>query len=351
MPNLLHPDARQLSPDAQKEKRATALRMRDQGHTYQRIAEALGVNRRTVQHWVSVRAALGDEAVIEGGQRGAEFGQGRRLTPEQEIQTQRWVADRMPDQLKLPFALWTRGAIRELIQAQFGIQLPVRTVGLYLQRWNYTAQRPWQRALERRPAEVKHWLEHDYPALAQRAKTEGATILWGDETGVRNEPYVGKSYAPRGRTPEVAKSVKRFGLNMISAVSNKGELRFMLYDDTLNAARFLAFLKRLVKGEERKLFLILDNLRVHHSEPVKRWCTAHADQIELFFLPSYSPELNPDEYINGQLKAELRAKPATGTLAALSQAVFSTMRRLQRMPQRIRSLFNHPSIVYAACVE
>jgi transposase len=254
----------------------------------------------------------------------------------------------MPDQLKLPFALWTRAAVRELIRQKFGLVLPLVTVGLYLDRWDFTAQRPWQRALERRPAEVQHWLEQEYPVIAKRAKAEGALILWGDETGVKSEPVAGKSYAPRGKTPVVTRSAKRFGLNMISAVGNRGELRFMLYRDTLNAEQLIVFLKRLVRNETRKVFLILDNLKVHHSQPVRDWLAANTKKIEVFFLPAYSPELNPDEYINGQLKSELRSRPAPGNLDALERAVLSVMRRLQKMPQRILALFKHPAIAYAA---
>lgn len=342
------PDARTLSPEAQKEKRTTALRMREQGYTFQSIADALGVHLRTVQHWASVSLSQGTEAAIAGGQRGARFGQGRILSPEQEVMVRGWIVDRMPDQMKLPFALWTRAAVRELIREKLGLVLPLVTVGLYLQRWNFTAQRPWQRALERRPAEVAHWLEHEYPPIAKRAKAEGAILLWGDETGVRNEPLAGKSFAPRGQTPVATRSAKRFGLNMISAVSNRGELRFMLYADTLNARRFVAFLQRLVRQERRKVFLILDNLRVHHSAPVKAWLVEHAKEIELFFLPAYSPELNPDEYINGQLKAELRQQPPPRDLDTLQRRVLSIMRRLQKLPHRILALFRHPAISYAA---
>lgn len=342
------PDARALTPEAQKEKRTTALRMRELGYNFQSIAEALGVHLRTVQHWASVSQSQGAEAAIAGGRRGARFGQGRILSPEQEVRVRGWIIDRMPDQLKLPFALWTRAAVRELIREKLGIVLPLVSVGLYLQRWDFTAQRPWQRALERRPAEVAHWLEHDYPALAKRAKREGATILWGDETGVRNEPVVGKSFAPRGQTPVASRSGKRFGLNMISAVSNRGELRFMLYADTLNAKRFIAFLERLVRNESRKLILILDNLRVHHSEPVRTWVAEHAEKIELVFLPAYSPELNPDEYINGQLKAALRKLPPPRDIDSQEKRGLSIMRRLQKLPQLILALFRHPAIAYAA---
>lgn len=348
MPANTPPDARTLTPEAQKEKRGTALRMRELGYTFQSIAEALGVHLRTVQHWASVSQSQGSEAAISGGRRGARFGQGRLLSPEQEVMVRGWIIERMPDQLKLPFALWTRAAVRELIRAKLGVALPLVSVGLYLQRWAFTAQRPWQRALERRPAEVAHWLAQEYPAIAARAKQEGATILWGDETGVRNEPVVGKSFAPRGQTPVATRSGKRFGLNMISAVSNRGELRFMLYADTLNAARFIAFLERLVRQQPRKLFLILDNLRVHHSEPVKVWVAKHAEKIELVFLPAYSPELNPDEYINGQLKAELRKLPPPRDRETLEKRVLSIMRRLQKLPHRILALFRHPDIAYAA---
>ena len=183
------------------------------------------------------------------------------MTAEEAGQVQGWIRDRTPDQLKLPFALWTSRAVRDLIALRFGKTLGLSTVQLYLQRWGMTPQKPLARARERQPAAIAAWLEQHYPAIAKRAKAEGAAIYWGDETGISNQDQIGRSYAPKGQTPVVARTAKRITQSMISAVSNRGLMRFMFYEGALNADRFIAFLRRLTKDAGQKVFLIVDNLR------------------------------------------------------------------------------------------
>lgn len=300
-------DARKLNPEEQREKRATALRMREQGYTFKATAKAVGVHMRTVAKWAKTVEEEGKQAAIEGGQRGARAGVRRSLTDTQEVLIQTLITDKMPDQLKLGFALWTRAAVRELIQEQCGFLMPVRTVGEYLKRWGYTPQRPLKRAYQQNPKAVQCWLDEEYPLIAQRAKAEKAEIQWADETGVRSDNHGGRSFAPTGKTPVRLVSGSRFSTNMISSVTNRGKLRFMLYKESMTAQVFIRFLDRLVRGSKgKKIFLILDNLRVHHSKKVAAWVAAREDQIELFFLPAYAPELNPDEYLNGDLKQQLK---------------------------------------------
>ena len=215
----------------------------------------------------------------------------------------------MPDQLKLPFALWTRAAVRQLIKELFGEEMPIRTVGHYLKQWGYTPQKPVKRAYERNDTKVKTWLETDYPGLAKRAKAEGGEIHWGDETGISSADQVGRGYAPKGKTPVRRHKGKPERINMISTVTNQGKVRFMFYKDTMNSQRLISFLRRLVKDSGRKVFLILDNLRVHHSKLVKEWLAGREKEIEIHYLPSYSPDLNPDEYLNCDLKNEMSKRP------------------------------------------
>jgi transposase len=216
----------------------------------------------------------------------------------------------------MPYALWTRGAVAELIEQRFGIRLPVRTMGLYLSRWGFTPQKPIRRAYEQSPAAVKKWLEEDYPAIAERAKAEGAEIHWGDETGLRSDDVRGRSFAPIGKTPVVWVNSRREGLSIISTATNRGQMRWKIFEGALNAEILIYFLGRLINGATKKLFLILDNLKVHHSKPVKAWLTRHAEQIEVFYLPSYSPELNPDEMANADIKQAVTSKaPARTKLA------------------------------------
>lgn len=343
------PDARSISPEAQREKRIIALNMRERGDTFASISQAVGVHARTVQHWVSTAQAEGQAAAISGKPRGHAVGLHRDLSPEQESLIQSLIVDHMPDQLKLAYALWTRKAVAELIAEQTGIEMPVRTVGLYLQRWGFTPQRPVKRAYEQRAPQVQAWLDETYPLIQKRAKAEDATIYWGDETGVTSRCQHGRSYAPKGQTPVVALTAKRFGVNMISALTNRGELQFMIYRDTFTAERCIEFLERLIKSNAgRKTFLILDNLRVHHAQQVKDWVAEHSEVIALFFLPAYSPELNPDEYLNGDLKNRIADQPQSRDRDALETKVRGIMDDLASKPEHIRSYFRHPKILYAA---
>lgn len=341
-------DARKLPPEAQREKRRTALRMWKQGYVQKEIAEAVAVHARTIAEWIKLARSKGIEAAINGGRRGRKVGDSRSLSPEQELMIQHMIVDKMPDQLKLGFALWTRDAVRELIRVKCKLDMPIRTVGEYLSRWGYTPQRPLKRAYQQNPALVEQWLQEVYPTIAVRAKAEGAEIQWGDETGLRSDNHAGQRYSPAGETPVRLVSGSRFATNMISSVTNRGKLRFMLYRETMTAKVLLTFLKRLIKETGKKVFLILDNLRVHHAKLVRAWLDGHRDEIEVFYLPAYAPELNPDEYLNGDLKQQVRSGRAARSREELESRVRSVLKRLQLRPERIRSYFRHPKIAYAA---
>jgi len=320
--------------------------MNKQGRSRRDIAEALGVNIGTVDRWRRERKERGTKA-LEPRRRGRRTGTHRDLTPQQEREIQKLIAERTPDQLKLAFALWTRKAVGELMQTRYGLKMPVRTCGEYLRRWGYTPQKPARRAYEQNPKAVKKWMEVTYPKIARQAKQEGAEIHWGDETGVRSDCQHGRSYAPKGQTPVIRLRGRRFSTNMISSVTNRGKVRWMIYRDTLNSETFIKFLERLAKDAGRKVILIVDNLKVHHSAPVKEWLSANTKRLELKFLPSYSPERNPDEYLNGDLKTALgRMTPPTNR-EQLETNVKAHMRHLGRSPRRVASYFNHRHVTYA----
>ena len=227
--------------------------------------------------------------------------------------------------------------MRELIWQRFGVRLAVRTMGTYLARWGFTAQKPLRRAYEQDPAAARRWLRRDYPAIAARAKAEGGTIFWGDETGLRSDDVRGRSYAPRGLTPEVRVDHRRASLGLISAVTNRGELRWMVLDGAIKAPDLLRFLARLVRDAGRKVFIILDRLPVHRSAKVRAWLAGREAEIELFYLPGYSPELNPDEGINGDLKQAVTRQEPARSKAQLKRAVVGHMRKLPKLPGRVRS--------------
>ncbi len=340
-------DARKLSQETQEQLRKQAIRLRKQGKTYKEIAQIVGVHDNTIWKWGKKYEAEGAKA-LKAQKRGRREGTQRSLDSSQEAKIQKLISDKTPDQLKLTFALWTRQAVQELIRLHCGFQMPIRTVGEYLKRWGFTPQKPLRRAYEQRPAEVQKWLEGEYPAIAQRAKRESAEIHWGDETGVRSDSQHGRSYAPKGKTPVIRLSAKRTSINMISTVTNQGKVRFMIYKETMNAKLLIKFLQRLIKDADKKIFLILDNLRVHHAKPVKEWLSEHTEEIEVFFLPAYSPELNPDEYLNCDLKAAVHSKPPARNTDGLKKKVRSHMMVLQKTPNRVSKYFKHPKIAYAA---
>jgi transposase len=317
------------------------------GHTRIEAAAMAGVNRRFVGAWVKAEKAAGPSA-LEGKKRGRRPGEQKALTYEEEAKIRKLVTDKCPDQLKLPFALWTREAVAVLIERRTTKRLSVQIVGRYLASWGMTPQRPMRRATERKEAAVQQWLREDYPAIAGRAKTQGAEIQWADETGVSNQANYGRSYAPVGQTPVIPRPAARFSQSMISSVSNRGKMRFMIYDGALNIEIFLKFLVRLIKGRKRKLFLIVDNLRVHRAKAVMAWAAEHADVIEMFYLPPYAPDTNPDELLNNDLKQAIAKRRTPRTKAALRDEVNSHMRDLQQRPAKVRSFFRAPSVRYAA---
>ncbi len=327
--------------------RKRAVKMKAKGYTHKAVADAFGVGVSTVKKWWALYCKGGLKA-LHPPKRGRKLGQKRRLSPEQEKELQKLIVDKTPDQLKMSFALWTRRAVVELIRLRYGIEMPIRTVGEYLMRWGYTPQKPLKRAYEQNPKAVQRWLEEEYPAIHKKAKSEGAEIHWADETGLRSDSQYGRSYSPKGKTPVQRINAKRVSLNLISTVTNQGKVRFMIYEGGMNAQLLIKFLKRLIKDAKRKVFVILDNLRAHHSKIVKEWVANHRDEIELFFLPSYSPELNPDEYLNGDLKAGVHSREPARNKEHLKKKVTSHMRMLQKRPARVRKYFEHKKINYAS---
>lgn len=340
-------DMRKLTREARYERRVQVIRLRKAGRTYDEIATLTGLSRTGVFDICKRHAASGSSALHDAAG-GRKLGEQRLLSPAQEALVQKLIADKTPDQLKMPYALWSRAAVAELIEQRFGLKLKIRTMGMYLQRWGFTPQKPMRKAYEQSPAAVKKWLDEDYPALAQRARAEGAEIHWGDESGLRSDDVRGRSYAPRGETPVVRVPNKRHGLSIISTVTNKGQMRWRIFDGALNSTILIDFFKRLIKGQKKKVFLILDNLRVHHSKPVKHWLAQHAEYIEVFYLPSYSPELNPDEMANADLKQAVTKLAPARTKLQLVKATARHLRSVQRQPQRIKKYFEHDPVRYAA---
>lgn len=340
-------DRRRATRESRVELRAQVLALRTEGKTYQEISDITGYVRPYCVKLVQELGETPERArTLSAG--GRPKGNGRTLTPKQETQLLRWIVGRCPDQLLLPFVLWTRRAVQELIRVKLGIRMPIRTVGLYLQRWGLTPQRPTRRAYERDDAAVERWLRVEYPKIQRRAAAERAEINWGDETGLRSDESRHRGYAPPASTPIVRIPARRSSLSVISSITNRGDLRFMIYKGALTPARFITFMRRLIKGRRKKIFLIVDNLSVHKARKVTEWVGRHSEEIELFHLPPYSPELNPDEYLNSDLKRAVHSDVPPRDAPALMRLTLSHLRRIQARPRRIAGYFRHPQIRYAA---
>lgn len=344
------PDGRGESNEVLDALRLRAVNAREQGYAIGDIAAILGVRPETVSRWCS-QYQQGGEAALPGDRTGRPVGSGRRLNAEQEQSIQQLIDSHTPHELTIPSALWTRQAVRELIHRQCGVRLPIRTVGEYLLRWGYTPQKPVRKAYKQDPQAVAQWLEKTYPEIERRAAAEGGEIHWGDETGVRSTCQHGRGYAHPCDTPEMTVPGSRFSVNMISTVTAQGKVRWMIYDGKMNAALFIVFLSRLIAGATKKIFLIVDNLSVHEAAAVNAWLADKQKQLEVFYLPKYSPERNPDEYLNCDVKGNINTDGLPKDRAELKGKLRRFMQMLSKLPERIASYFKHKCIAYAAEAE
>jgi len=339
-------DARFLSPEAQAELRQRVINAVVGGMKQAAAARVFGVSRWSVVQWAKAHRAQGPDALV-AKRRGRRTGEAGKLTAAQARRIRALVVGKMPEQLKLPFYLWTRAAVQRLIEREYRVRLSLTAVGGYLWRWGLSAQRPIKRAYERNEAAIAQWLAEIYPKIATRAKRERARIYWGDETGLRSDDVRGRSFAPVGQPAVVRVPGRRFGCNVISALTNKGEMSFMVFEGRFQAPTFIEFCERLLKSSRRMVFLIVDGHPVHRATAATRWLQDHAARIERFFLPGYAPDLNPDEMLNGDIKrviGQVRARDREQMKAAIRK----WLHRRQKQPQILANFFNEPHVQYAA---
>jgi transposase len=259
------------------------------------------------------------------------------------------VAGKNPDQLKLPGFLWTRALVAELIVRELGVEVGEETVGRYLRAWGFSPQKPMRRAYEQSDEAVRRWLEQTYPAIEKAARRQRAEILWVDESGLRSDHTAGRTWAPIGQTPVTKGTGQRFKANLIAAISNTGTLRFRVFDERFTGPIFLDFLKRLVKDAKgRKVMVILDGHPAHRARIVRDWVAAHPDLIELHFLPGYSPELNPAECLNQDVKTNALGKRRPVNVTQLKTDVRRFLRSAQRTPAKVARYFHERHVRYAA---
>ena len=337
-------DARSLPAIAQEDLRRKAVNAVLDGKKQVEVANLFGITRQAVGKWMKAYREGGTKA-LKAKKKGRP--KGGSLLPWQAAQIAKALVDRNPNQLKLPFYLWTREAVAQLIERRFGIRLSIWTVGRYLARWGFTPQKPLRRAFEQKPEEVRRWLKEEYPTIRKQAKREKAEIYWGDEMGLRSDHAVGRSYGRRGQTPIIPGTGQRFGCNMISSITNRGRLNFMVFKKRFRSDVFTDFLRRLVRQSKRKVFLIVDSHPVHRSRKVKKWLEKNNHHIHLFFLPSYSPELNPDEVLNQDVKSNAVGRRRASNQQELISNVRKYLRSRQRQPRIVRQYFKEKHVRYA----
>ena len=341
---------RELNNDELYVVRKQIVRLKKKGMSGKEIESLTGVREsRASEIWTKYKK-FGEKG-LKLHKRGRKHGEKTLLTPEQEQEIRKTIIDKTPEQLKMSFALWTRQAVSDLVKRKYKIDLSLRTVTNYLKRWGFTCQRPTKKAYSQDDVKVNRFMREEYPAIAKRASSENAEIYWGDETGVSNQEYYQRGFSPKGVTPVMRVESRQEKISMVSAVTGRGTARFMIYDGAMNQRLLINFMKRLIKDTDRKVFLILDNLRVHHGKIVQEWLEKNKEKIEVFYLPPYSPELNPDEYLNNVLKRDVHSGTLPRTKEGLHHKTESFMRRMQHNAERIRKLFHHPALNYIQICE
>ena len=343
MESIEKTDYRKATPEALYEARKVVIRMWKSKKPVDDIIKATDFSKDTV--YVTIRKYKnGGMRALKPKTRGRKNGEKRSLTPKQENEIFSLLVDKNPDQFKIKGCMWTRDSVKELINRKYGIVMPIRTIGEYLKRWGLTVQRPAKQEMNQKPEQVEAWLKEQYPELHAEAKAENAEIFWGDETAVQNVANYARGYALKGKTPTVKVQAKKMHINMISAISNQGKLHFLLYSDAINSDRLISFMNAIIKTARKKVYLILDNLRVHHSKKVSEWVKEHDSRLKLFYLPPYSPEYNPDEYLNNDLKRSIGTQAMAKDVQELEEHTNSFMSKLSNDADHVKSYFDHPAL-------
>jgi transposase len=319
--------------------RKQVVRLKKQGRKGPEIEEITGLYQtRISQIWKAYQAD--GLAGIKPEKSGRKPKSMMLLTEEEQREIRQTIISKAPNQLKMAGFLWTLAKISQYIWTDYRKKVSVRSLSNYMKRWGLTCQRPSKRAYGQDIARIERFKKEEYPAIAKRAKEENAEIYWGDETGVSNRENFERGFAEKGKTPVLPMPTKRERVNMISAITNQGHVRFMVYEEKMNQQLLLDFLRRIVAESNRKVFLILDNLRVHHGKIVAAWLEKHKHEIEIFFLPPYAPESNPDEYLNHALKLDVHSGDLPRTKKDITHKIHSFMRRLQHCNEKFGLSFS-----------
>jgi transposase len=342
---MQHIDLRKLNNDELYAVRKQVVRLKEQGRSGAEIEAITGLYQtRISQIWKAYQR--GGCAGLRPERSGRKQNTQMILSASEQQEIRKVILSKTPNQLKLAGYLWTLARISQYIWDTYRKRVSTRCLSNYMKRWGLTCQRPTKRACGQDIARIEKFKSEEYPAIAARAKVENAEIYWGDETGVSNQENFERGFAEKGTPPVLPVQTKRERVNMISAITNQGSVRFMVYEETMNQRLLIDFMQRLVRDSERKVFLILDNLRVHHGKMVATWLEANKARIEVFFLPPYAPESNPDEYVNHALKRDVHSGNLPKNAHEIRHKIHSFMRRLQHHKAKVRAFFTHPQVVY-----
>jgi transposase len=327
---------------ATNEERLAAIQMYDNGLTADRIAEILNVGRSSVFDWIA-KYREGGLASIS-----TKFASGRPtvLDDSEMVRLYTMINGKDPRTYSFGMALWTRALIRDLIKKTFGKDVSLVTVGRILNKLGMSPQRPLYRSWKQDPHRVEKWKREEYPAIKARAVVVGATILFADEASVRTDYHAGTTWAPVGQTPVVTGSAVRQAVKMVSAIGQRGELSFQVHEGPMNAERFIEFLASLIHDFDTPLFLVVDGSSVHKAKIVKQYVASTEGKLELFFLPPYSPELNPDEWVNKNVKHDRIARAVPLTKDELKAVAVGALERLKKCPGIVRGFFGDPKLAY-----
>lgn len=334
-----------VSPETRRIIKKQVISLIKKGKKQIEIAETVGISPQAVKRISSAYKKEGT-ACLKEKKRGRKLGEKRLLTSAQEKEIYHILIDKSPDQMKLCFMLWTRAAVCQLVQEKYGITMTQRNMSEYLKRWGMTCQRPTKKAYFQDNVKLNAFMHETYPAIVKKAKQEDAVIYWGDETGINNQAYHVTGFAPKGQPPTVPSFSKVEKINMISAISNQGSCHFLCYEENMTQQRFIEFMERLIKDTDRKVLFIVDNLKVHHGRIVRGWLSEHKDEIELFFTSPYSPEINPDEYLNHSLKQNIHSGIIAHTKEQICRKTEKFMLELQTCGEKVSCYFQHKQLEY-----